>query len=271
MKMKTYLKNLFTVYTTVKVVGVRNPLVAVTHALLIVLIWCTLLGSMKLDLRKIYQKHCPVHGAVLTKVKGYVSTENFTDQELAMPNPEAYRRLWDPIDIVYPSTGGEGETGNFAIVTNVLITPNQTLSTCADGENFYCEKDSDCEAGYWSPSTQGIQTGRCVQEKGTCEIRGWCPIEQPRFPMRKKRALLEGVKDFTVMLKNTVDFPGCSEPQVKNAPDDVTKNYLKKCRYNRVSDPLCPIFRIGDIVEWSGDNFTETAIKVNIFLNLRWH
>lgn len=247
--MKTYLRNLVTVYTTTKVVGVRSPVVAITHAILIILVWCALLASMKLDLRKIYQKHCPIHGVVLTKVKGFASTENLTDQELAMQNPEAYRRIWDPNDIVYPSTGGEGETGSFAIVTNVLITPNQTLGTCADSDSFKCKEDSDCEEGYWSPATHGIHTGRCVQEHGACEIRGWCPVEQPRFPRHKKRALLEDVKDFTVMLKNTVDFPGCSEPHVQNALNDVTRTYLKKCRYNRVSDPLCPIFRIGDIVE----------------------
>lgn len=85
-----------------------------------------------MDIRKIYQSACPVHGVVLSKVKGYASTENISDEELGVENPSLYRRIWDPADIVYPAQGGEGETGSFTIVTNLIITPNQTLGICAE-------------------------------------------------------------------------------------------------------------------------------------------
>lgn len=87
---------------------------------------------MHLDIRKIYQSSCPVHGVVLSKVKGYASTENITDDELSVEDPQLYRRIWDPADIVYPAQGGEGETGSFTVVTNLIISPNQTLSICAE-------------------------------------------------------------------------------------------------------------------------------------------
>lgn len=282
---KRYFRNLLTVYETTKVVGVKSPVVAVVHILLVTLVWCSFLISLHLDIRKIYQKTCPVHGVVLTKVKGFASTENLSDEELSVPNAEFYRRTWDPNDLVWPEQGGEGETGSFAIVTNLIITPNQTLSTCADKQgSFKCSEDSDCTQGYWSPATNGVHTGHCEYDDGTCQITGWCPPENrdlPRylsyqiaalnlklknsvfFHRNGERALLEGVENFTVLLKNTVEFPGCSDPyQMRNLPNQVNKDYLKHCRYDADKDPLCPIFRIGDIVKWSGDNFTEVAIKV---------
>lgn len=180
---KRYFKNLLTVYETTKVVGVKSPIVAVVHILLVTLVWCSFLISLHLDIRKIYQKTCPVHGVVLTKVKGFASTENLSDEELSVPNAEFYRRTWDPNDLVWPEQGGEGETGSFAIVTNLIITPNQTLSTCADKQgSFKCSEDSDCTQGYWSPATNGVHTGHCEYDDGTCQITGWCPPENRDLP-----------------------------------------------------------------------------------------
>lgn len=70
------------------------------------------------------------------------------------------------------------------------------------------------------------------------------------------------MKDFTVMLKNTVEFPDCENQQGRNLPNFITMDYLKNCMYDKKKDPHCPIFRIGDIVKWSGDDFDRVAIKV---------
>lgn len=32
-------------------------------------------------------------------------------------------------------------------------------------------------------STPGIMTGLCLNSTGTCEIRGWCPVEDKKTPM----------------------------------------------------------------------------------------
>lgn len=205
-------------------------------------------------------------------MKGFASTENLTDEELSIPNPQLYQRTWDPSDLVYPAQGGEGEEGSFSLVTNLVITANQTLSTCADSlHHSKCKQDEECEEGYWSTVTHGIHTGRCLKKEGACEIKGWCPVEKGTLPRNGKRALLEDVEDFTVMLKNTVEFPGCSNPQIWNAPTGVTRNYLRECKYDKDEEPLCPIFRIGDIVRWSGDNFTEVAVKGGVYrLKVIW-
>lgn len=204
-------------------------------------------------------------------MKGVASTQNLTDSELSITNPHLYRRTWDPSDLVYPAQGGEGEEGSFSIVTNLVITANQITSTCADNQHSKCKQDEDCIEGYMSIFTNGVHTGRCLKKEGTCEIKGWCPIQNESLPRNGRRALLEDVEDFTVLLKNTVEFPGCSSSQIWNAPTGVTKNYLRECQYDKEEDPLCPIFRIGDIVEWSGDNFTEVAVKGGVFrLKVIW-
>lgn len=271
--MRSFFTQIFTVYTTSKIQTVRSPLIAIVHVVIVTLVWCSFLGSIHLDPRKIYQKTCPVHGVVLTKVKGFASTEELSDEELGVDNPSLYKRTWDPSDLVFPAQGGEGETGSFAIVTNLVITSNQSLKKCGDDKKTWkCEGDDNCKKGYWSPATNGVHTGRCLKDLKVCEMKGWCPIETRRLPRGGKKALLKDVKDFTVLLKNTVDFPGCGDPQVRNLPSFVNPDYLKTCRYNNVSDPLCPVFRIGDIVRWSGDDFEEVAVKGGVFrIKVRWN
>jgi len=80
--------------------------------------------------QKGYQKTGPIDSAVTTKVKGVVYT-NFTD-EISVPGnySDLYQRIWDPTDYVIPSSGNEH--GGFFIMTNFVITPNQTRSVCPE-------------------------------------------------------------------------------------------------------------------------------------------
>lgn len=76
----------------------------------------------------------------MSKVKGFATTEDLSDDELAVDNPSLYRRVWDPPDLIFPSHGGEGEAGSFLIVTNVIITPNQTRGLCEESPVRKCCK-----------------------------------------------------------------------------------------------------------------------------------
>jgi hypothetical protein len=77
-----------------------------------------------------YQESCHVESTVVTKVKGVLYT-NYSDEGLAVPNhPELYRRIWDPSDYVIPPSGLEH--GGFFVMTNVVITPNQTRGICPE-------------------------------------------------------------------------------------------------------------------------------------------
>lgn len=46
-----------------------------------------------------------------------------------------------------------------------------------------------------------------------------------------------------------------------NLVEGIDGDYISKCLYHPKNAPLCPIFRLGDIVKLSGFNF-ETIAKV---------
>jgi hypothetical protein len=87
---------------------------------------------LELDLRKVYQKTCPVHGSVVAKVKGVVSTEDVPDSEFKVSDPRIYKRVWDTSDLIFPPYGGDGNEGSFIAVTNLLITSNQSKGICPE-------------------------------------------------------------------------------------------------------------------------------------------
>lgn len=76
-----------------------------------------------------YQKTSPIESVVVTKVKGVFRT-NYTDYELGVPSPEHYRRVWDASDTIIPAQGEE--SGGFIVITNIVITPNQTRGVCPE-------------------------------------------------------------------------------------------------------------------------------------------
>lgn len=47
------------------------------------------------------------------------------------------------------------------------------------GETTSCTSDDHCrnKTGEWLPGGHGLFTGKCETRVGTCEISGWCPIE----------------------------------------------------------------------------------------------
>jgi P2X purinoceptor 4 len=85
--------------------------------------------SYGLGIQKGYQKTSGIESDVVTKVKGVVNAK-FTDAELGVPNPEFYRRIWDASDVVLHTHGDD--SGGFVIITNLVITPNQTRGVCPE-------------------------------------------------------------------------------------------------------------------------------------------
>ncbi|XP_021949297.1 P2X purinoceptor 4 [Folsomia candida] len=270
--MLQYFKSWVTIYSTSRQVQIKSTLLAVCQLLIVITVWVAYLGSLNLNLKNVYQKSCPVQGAIVSKVKGHLSTEDIPDSAFKISNPELYRRIWDTSDLVFPPYGGDGQDGSFIAVTNLLITPNQTRGVCAESSKSniaFCSKDKDCVRGKSVPTSSGVMTGKCMNDTGTCEISAWCPVEQNILPLKEKnRALLEGVKDFTIMLKNSVEFPECGKGQDyhrRNILDNATKQYLSSCSYHTHNDTMCPIFRLGDIIEWSGSNFSHVALTGGVF------
>lgn len=101
-------------------------------------------------------------------------------------------------------------------------------------------------------------TGVCVNSTKTCEVLAWCPVEDdhdvPDPP------LLLSAENYTLFIKNSVTFPvfGVSR---SNLVEDVDSNYISSCLYHPLDAPLCPIFKLGDVIQLSGLNF-QTVAKV---------
>uniref|UniRef100_A0A8D2B5W8 P2X purinoceptor n=1 Tax=Sciurus vulgaris TaxID=55149 RepID=A0A8D2B5W8_SCIVU len=121
-----------------------------------------------------------------------------------------------------------------------------------------CHSDSDCVAGELDMLGNGLRTGRCVPyyfgTSKTCEVSGWCPVEDGASV---SQFLGKMAPNFTILIKNSIHYPKFqfSKGNLASRKDD----YLKRCTFDHVSDPYCPIFKLGFIVEQAGENFTELA------------
>ncbi len=171
-----------------------------------------------------------------------------------------YERVWDEADYVVPPA----ENGAFFVMTNVVLTPNQTRGTCPEDANEMAEvqcgsnPSSNCREGL-APNLvkgHGTQTGRCVpsdrwlrrkgekpkrpEEVMVCEIRSWCPVEKDELPLRPDEGpLIPGFQNYTVFIKNSISFSRFGDKYQR-------KNMDKKiCIYDPDDPPekLCPIFR----------------------------
>ncbi|XP_067350432.1 P2X purinoceptor 5 isoform X1 [Channa argus] len=187
-----------------------------------------------------------IQTSVITKIKG-VTLTNTSETEFY---------LWSPEDYVIPPSGEQV----FFIVTNYIETPNQKLGFCAESSkvlNGRCVSDDDCIRGETVIAGHGIKTGVCLNSTGTCEIHAWCPVEHSKRPTEP---LLSEAQNFTVYIKNFIRFPKF-EYSKSNVLETSDSNYLKNCSYDREKHHYCPIFRLGDLVSWTGHDFQDMAVK----------
>ena len=240
------------------------------------------------------------------KVKGLSYSElvqNHTLANLSAERQAMYERIWDEADYVIPPS----ENNAFFVMTNIVITPNQTRSKCPEdhfeipkiacsphnnsaatktatestSSNFRSnisynhnqhlddtknqalfDKDSNdnqqnkCIKGrIYNHKSHGKETGNCIMSDRVhhsddsvyvCEISGWCPVELDVLAM-EDTPLIQGTEKFTVLIKNAISFPWFGEYRRNNMPNGI-------CMFkpNKESTWLCPIFRLGDIVELAG-------------------
>ncbi|XP_040897872.1 P2X purinoceptor 4b [Toxotes jaculatrix] len=202
--------------------------------------------------QKAYQETDSVISSVTTKVKGFAFT-NTSDTD---------PRFWDVADYVIPPQGDH----SFFVMTNMVVTPNQTQSRCPEppSPSTTCVDDCDCIEGHSDPRGSGIQTGLCVNYSSTvqtCEVLSWCPLEvDTQLP---QQALLATAENFTVLIKNSITYPKFNVHR-RNILPHINSSYLKRCEFNRRTDPDCPIFRLKHIVSEAGEDFQDMAVKGGI-------
>lgn len=255
-------------YNTSKVVHIQSKTIGIINRLVQLTIICYIIIYV-IIYNKGYQDTETPYSAVTTKVKG-VSLTNLTHSSNHSFPLYGGIHVWDSSDYIVPPE----ENGAFYVMTNMIITPDQTQGACPedpDEKDVSCKNDSDCQAMEPVKYGHGVKTGRCVladrgdkPRKNVCEIYTWCPVEldvlpMPNFSLKKGVPLLD-TEDFTVLIKNSVQWPKFKE-SARNIPPNKKASYLKKCVYDPVTDPFCPIIKLGTIVKEAGEDYNKLAYK----------
>ncbi|XP_016418792.1 P2X purinoceptor 1 isoform X4 [Sinocyclocheilus rhinocerous] len=241
-QIKRTFSNFFFEYETPRQVLVRNKRVAVVCRIIQMGVLAYIIGWVFMY-EKGYQIVDIAISSIFTKMKG-VSFTNISEKE----------RIWDAADYVFPEQGDS----SFVVMTNYIATVGQKQDKCPelpDGKNK-CTSDAHCDEGKYKRMGNGHMTGRCINDTSTCEIYSWCPVEDDRkIP---DPPVLLTAENYTLFIKNSITFRQFNVVR-SNLVESVNQSYINTCLYHPKTDPLCPIFRLGDIVERSGFSFSEIA------------
>ncbi|XP_061596131.1 P2X purinoceptor 1 isoform X2 [Cololabis saira] len=231
------LSDFFFEYETPRQVLVRNRRVGVVCRLIQLLVLVYIIGWVFIY-EKGYQSTDTAVSSVFTKMKG-VGYTNVSGKE----------RAWDVADYVFPPQGDS----SFVVMTNFIITEGQHMGECPELTGKHnCSSDADCEGG----SFKRQMTGVCNRTTNTCEVLTWCPVEDDRsIP---DPPLLMSAENYTLFIKNSVTFPLFGVTR-SNLVEGIEGGYISKCFYHPKDSPLCPIFKLGDIVKLSGFSFETIA------------
>ncbi|KAL4223867.1 Receptor for ATP that acts as a ligand-gated ion channel [Mactra antiquata] len=254
-------------YDTPKIVHIRSKKVGVINRFLQLCIIGYVIGYA-IIFKKGYQEFDNVRGAVTTKLKGVARTDNFTSGEDF--------RIWDVSDYVVPPQ----ENGAFFVTTNYIVTDGQQIATCEEDlkiPGVNCTDDPNiCVKGKAIMLGNGFMTGKCIESvrhpgNKACEIEAWCPTEDG-FTKAPNPAALDIARDFTVFIKNNIEFPKFGVKR-RNIPKSINnQTYLQNCRFDFGNNKLCPVFKLETIVGATGDNsdFENIAVQggvIQIIIN----
>ncbi|KAM6970617.1 P2X purinoceptor 1 [Aplochiton taeniatus] len=243
--MKSYIRdtfsNFFFEYETPRQVLVRSWRVGLVCRFIQLMVLAYIIGWVFMY-EKGYQISDTAISSVFTKMKG-----------VAYTNTNGSERIWDVSDFVFPEQGDS----SFVVMTNYIITEGQEMGKCPElPDKHGCSSDADCDEGKYKRTGHGHMTGKCVNETRTCEVLAWCPVEDDS--VIPDPPLLLSAENYTLFIKNSVTFTEFKVTR-SNLVEDVDAAYIKECLFHPTDAPLCPIFRIGDIVKLSGFSFNQIA------------
>ncbi|XP_044143786.1 P2X purinoceptor 1 isoform X2 [Bufo gargarizans] len=258
-KFKKEISDFFFEYDTPRMVLVRDKKVGLTFRLIQFGVLCYIVGWVFLY-EKGYQAVDDIISSVSVKMKGIAIT-NVSNMGT---------EIWDVADYVFPPQGDS----SFVVMTNFIITPEQQMGKCSELPDVApCKTNDDCIA-LSTRLTQGLLTGNCIainneSSETSCEVYAWCPVENDH--VIPNPPLLLQAENFTLFIKNSISFPR-HKINRQNLVETVTSSYLKTCTYHKDTDPLCPVIRLGYIVEQTGQKFRDIARKGGtISIVIDWH
>ncbi|XP_060780831.1 P2X purinoceptor 3b isoform X3 [Neoarius graeffei] len=181
-----------------------------------------------------------------------------------------YEKAYQERDTAVESSVMTKGASVFCIITKLITTENQVQGLCPESElKFKCEHDEDCKRLMTKPGSNGLLTGYCVNyntSMKTCQIRGWCPAEIDYIQITP---MME-VENFTIFIKNSIRFPRFNFTKGNFLPN-INTSYIKKCNFDFEHNSYCPIFRVGDVIRFSHQNFTTLANKGGVIgIKIAW-
>ncbi|XP_072239986.1 P2X purinoceptor 3b [Leuresthes tenuis] len=244
------IKDFFT-YETTKSVVVKSWTIGIINRVVQLLIITYFVCWVFLSEKAYQVRDTAIESSVMTKVKGFGIYNN---------------RVMDVADYVTPTQGASV----FCIITKLITTENQVQGYCPESERKYiCTQDSNCTRFLNKSGDYGIPTGKCVPFNSTikaCEIKGWCPAEIDTI----KTTPMTEVENFTIFIKNSIRFPIFNYTKGNFLPS-ITKSYIQTCNFDMVNNTYCPIFRVGDVVRYAQQNFSELADKGGVIgIKIGW-
>ncbi|XP_061197439.1 P2X purinoceptor 4-like [Saccostrea echinata] len=248
-------------YDTPRIVHIKSKKVGVINRFIQLCIIGYVIGYA-IIFKKGYQDFDNVQSVVTTKVKGIVMVDESIHPDI--------QRIWDVADYIVPPQ----ENNAFFVVTNLIVTPFQSIGKCPEDSSIKgsnCTSDTDCKNGTVLPVGNGVLTGKCDTDVNTCEITAWCPVENGTLKAPKP-AILENSKDFTVFIKNNIEFPKYNVKR-RNLPDNVSDEYLQNCRYDGGPNSRCPIFTLQSIVEGANSgSYRDIAVEGGVIqVKIKWN
>ncbi|CAB4008602.1 P2X purinoceptor 4-like [Paramuricea clavata] len=285
-------------YDTNKIVHIKSKKVGAINRIIQLAIIGYVIGYV-IIYEKGYQSSSVGLSSVTTKLKGTaltnlsikfpVTVDGKNESGTIFDGP----RIWDSSDYVIPPE----ENDAVFVMTNMIITPRQKQGKCPEDDQYVQARcvlnnnGSDCTEGEEVITGHGIMTGECVKldrprtandtYNGMCEIYAWCPVEYDVLPMpgtnsgyllKKDKCLLQQAINFTILIKNTVQFPSFGV-RVRNINDNQNKSYLTRCQYSSDKENrLCPIIKLKTIFDEISDTaFEDAAIKGGIVaIRIKW-
>uniref|UniRef100_A0A8C5HHM0 P2X purinoceptor n=1 Tax=Gouania willdenowi TaxID=441366 RepID=A0A8C5HHM0_GOUWI len=234
----------FFTYETTKSVVVKSWSVGIINRIVQLLIIVYFAGWVFLHEKAYQTTDTGIESSVMTKVKGFGYQNGL---------------VMDVADYVSPPQGASV----FCIITKLIVTENQFQGKCKQ------VSVQQSIRRHFLSSLSGVITGRCLSSNnktGSCEIKGWCPSEDDTI---KVVPMLE-VENFTIFIKNSVRFPLFNVTR-GNFPSTMNSSQIKKCNYDPVQSPFCPIFRVGDVLKYTGQTVGDIAEKGGeIGINIQW-
>uniref|UniRef100_A0A668RB25 P2X purinoceptor n=1 Tax=Oreochromis aureus TaxID=47969 RepID=A0A668RB25_OREAU len=259
-----FLTDFFT-YETTKSVVVKSWSVGIINRIVQLLIITYFVGWVFIHEKAYQSSDTNIESSVMTKVKGFGYLQNQNQNE------NYQNRVMDVADYVSPPQG----SGVFCIITKLIVTENQFQGRCTEVSTHSSTCFSQCFLPLVS-YTPGVITGACLKNSneshGMCEMEGWCPFHL--CPCHVSVCISHSepmdVNNFTIFIKNSIRFPLFNVTR-GNFPPTMTAEQIKKCIYHPENDPLCPIFRVGDVLHHTGQNITELLSRGGeIGINIQW-